>query len=111
MSLIYILCEPDAYETARKTGVYYHPSLKAEGFIHASPPNHLTRVANAYYSKALELVVMAVDPSRIRTAVRWEPSSHGEIYPHIYGPLNMDAVTNVTLIAPDASTGQYHITV
>lgn len=73
--------------------------LAKEGFIHASPVDQLSRVANKYYKgvKALQCAVVA--KGKVLAQVKYEPATAG-VYPHIYGPLNMDAVERVFAIQP-----------
>ena len=108
MTLIYILCPPAVYEAARRQGVYESDSLATEGFIHASPENQLTRVANKYYRQHAELCVLTVDTTRVTLEIKWEVISNGDVYPHIYGPLNMDAVVSVRTV-PRQVDGTYQI--
>lgn len=108
MSLIYVLCPPQAYEAAKSTGIYCPDSLESEGFIHASPANQLTRVANKYYSAYPKLCLMAIDTEAATVEIKWEPIANGDLYPHLYGPLNMSAVTQTSILSrlPD---GRYEI--
>jgi len=99
---IYIFIAADDYELARQAGSYRAASLAVEGFIHASPRNQLARVANKYYSTASDLRLMHIDPARVAAEIRWEPAA-GSLYPHIYGPLNMDAVVKTTAVATGAN--------
>lgn len=108
MSLIYILCTPAAYEAAGAKGQYISESLGPEGFIHASPANQLTRVANKYYAQNEVLCVLTVDESKISAPVKWEAIANGDLYPHIYGPLNMDAVVCMQSVQRSAD-GTYTI--
>lgn len=79
------------------------PYLPAEyardGFIHLTAGREmLLYVANSFYRASPEpFVVLAVDPARLTAELRWEPGSHGEatLFPHLYGPLNRDAVVAV----------------
>jgi uncharacterized protein (DUF952 family) len=68
-------------------------TLGEEGFIHASTASQVTSVANAYYRGVADLVVLVIDPGRVVSEIRYElvPGSDAP-YPHIYGPLNADAV-------------------
>ncbi len=88
---IYVLRELGAYEAALKAGELLDPSLQSEGFIHASPVEQLTRVANKYYRQRGPIVCCVIDPAKLSAELKWEPAA-GSLYPHIYGPLNMDAV-------------------
>lgn len=105
MTLVYILCPPDVYEAAVQGGTYEPESLQTEGFIHASPVQQLSRVANKYYRQHANLCVLTVDPALVKAAIQWETITNGDQYPHIYGPLNMDAViaVNRTARLPDGS--------
>lgn len=99
MEHIYILVRPNTWETATRARLFYEVSLSSEGFIHACEWRQLNRVANAYFRDADTLVLAAINPARVKPPIRWEESrSTGDIYPHIYGPLNMDAVTPVQLL-------------
>lgn len=106
---IYTIIEDAPYRAAVAAGVLNHPSLDTAGFVHASPVDKLTRVANVYFAAAPELLVMVIAVARLRSPVKWEPAS-GSIYPHIYGPVNMDAVDHVVRVSPRAD-GAYVITV
>ncbi len=110
MSLIYILCAPAVYEAAGRAGEYAPDSLALEGFIHASPANQLTRVANKYYQANESLCVLTIDENKVSVPVKWETISNGDVYPHLYGPLNMDAVVHVHSVQR-AADGTYAIQV
>ena len=51
------------------------------------------------------LMLAAVDLSRLGDAVRWEPSRGGQLFPHIYGLLPVEAVVSVTILerTPDGA--------
>jgi uncharacterized protein (DUF952 family) len=93
-----------------KAGVYHTDSLSTEGFIHCSKPSQIVGVANTFYRGQQGLVLLVIDPSKLEPAVKWEPPAEpepthareGELFPHLYGPLNLDAVVNVIKFEPDA---------
>ena len=93
MALIYHLTYKDAWESARPTGEYAAPSLAEEGFIHCSKDiPQLLKVAARLYPGEPGLMVLDVDLDKLAAPLKNEPSRSGEIYPHIYGILNVDAV-------------------
>ena len=104
---IYVLRSQTDVDTATREGFLSHPSLETEGFLHASPWNQLTRVANKYYSHITDLVVLVVEAAKVHPAIKWEPAA-GSLYPHIYGPLNMDAVVEVRSVVAN-SEGRFVI--
>jgi len=48
-----------------------------------------------YFAGQRDLVLLAVDPDRLGEDLRWEPSRGGELFPHLYGPLDLDHVISV----------------
>ena len=91
---IYFLLGEDEYRAAVADGQLARESLLSEGFLHASPKNQLARVANKHYGEVDKLLVMVVAVDRLSAELKWERAA-GSLYPHLYGPLNMDAVTEV----------------
>ena len=98
---IYVLVPGVDYEAAVALGHYRPASVDEEGFIHASPAAQLTRVANKHYVHEKDVRLLYVDPRRVRSEIRWEPATGG-LYPHIYGPLNLDAVVRIRPIVAGA---------
>ncbi len=97
VSLIYHIASAEDWERARRTGEYRGSTrgrtLEEEGFIHCSRAGQLAAVANRFYGGATGLVLLTIDERRLAPEVRYEsvPGS-GEPFPHVYGPLNADAV-------------------
>lgn len=96
------------WEAAQRAGEYRAASLAVQGFIHLSKPEQVIRVANALYRGRRDLVLLSIDPARLRAELRYEPPDHpaddqppsGEVFPHLYGPLNLDAVIRAAAFAP-----------
>ena len=110
--MILHLTSRDAWLAAQESGKYSTPSLQADGFIHCSTEKQIVRVADTFYTGQHGLVLLVVDPSRLKPELRWEPPAHpnpqaddlppsDELFPHIYGLLNVDAVTKVVDFEPD----------
>jgi uncharacterized protein (DUF952 family) len=78
----------------------YHGTLDTEGFIHCSTPEQVIATANRYYRARKDLLLLWIDPEKLKSEVHWE-ASHDQIYPHIYGPLNPDAVERIAVFLPD----------
>ena len=89
---IYHIILPEIWKQVRNEPLYRHESLAAEGFIHCSYEDQLDGVIGRYYANHDELVVLTIDTEKLAARLVAEPSTGGEIYPHIYGPLNMSAV-------------------
>ena len=78
------------------TDLYRASSLESEGFIHCSFSEQLDAVIERYYSGADKIVVLEIETDELMSRVLNEPSTRNEIYPHIYGPINRDAIVGVT---------------
>lgn len=106
MSLLLHICKRDAWEMARMHGHYAAASLPTEGFIHCSTPAQIVATGNRYYKGQVGLVLLAIDEARVESEVKWERATNGELFPHIYGPLNVDAVLQTyPLTVPE--TGEF----
>ena len=109
------LASNDAWLAAAKKGEYRAESLSTEGFIHCSTESQIVDVANAFYHGQHGLVLLLLNPDKLTAELKWEPPAHpnperaatigDELFPHIYGPLNVEAVTQVIPFepAPDGS--------
>ena len=99
MAIIYHLTGRAEWEGSPTGEDYRAESLAQEGFLHCSRDEaQLLAVANRLFAGRTDLLVLDVDTSRLHAAVKHEASRSGEIYPHIYGPLNTDAVVRVRLL-------------
>ena len=93
--LIYHIVLPDVWSSFDGE-LYEAASLVDEGIIHCSFEAQLDGVLERYYSGAESVVVLAIDPDRLTSELVSEPSTGGENYPHIYGPINCDAIVSAT---------------
>ncbi len=89
--LIYHIVLPDAW-AAFDTGLYRAASLETEGFIHCSFAGQLDAVIERYYAREDRIVILEIETERLMSRTLNEPSTNSEIYPHIYGPINRDAI-------------------
>jgi uncharacterized protein (DUF952 family) len=93
------LCQRNDWLAAQAQGEYRAPSLETSGFIHLSRIDQIDQVANAFYGEVPDKVLLWVRPDRLARELRYEPSDYeadfGQYFPHLYGPLNLDAVENV----------------
>lgn len=96
-----------AWAEAQRAGVYRVSSLDTEGFVHLSEAHQWPRSANRFFRGQSGLVLLVIDEARLSHAVRREPA-HGELFPHLYGPLELDAVIEVRplVVREDGSIGE-----
>lgn len=86
----------DAWEAARAGAAYEPPSVASDGYIHCSTPWQVVRIANTNFAGRDDLLLLVIDPSRVSATVVFENcEDRFEPFPHIYGPLPIDAVVAV----------------
>jgi uncharacterized protein (DUF952 family) len=101
MALLLHIATRAAWDRARFTGAYRGETLDTEGFIHCSTPAQVVRVANARFKGRHDLVLLCIDSGRVQAPVQFDITDTGERFPHIYGPLNTEAVTRTLPFIPD----------
>jgi len=106
MTTILHISRKEAWEQAVSAGGYQGDTLASEGFIHCSTPDQIVAVANRFYRGQTGLALLVIDRARVQAPVRDENLEGGEtLFPHIYGPLNLDAVVDVLDFPPRADGG------
>jgi len=100
---IYHLLPQADWDRARATGTYSPNGLAAEGFIHCSTIAQLATVAERYFAGRGDIVILRIDPARLSSPVRYEPSEPGQLFPHLYGALQLEAVVDSRRLAFDAA--------
>ena len=97
---LYHLALAPEWRAAKVAGSYRRSTrglaLEQVGFIHASRAHQLQATHRRFYADATEVLLLAIDPARLAVAgvdVRDEPApGSGELFPHLYGPLPLEAV-------------------
>ncbi len=106
MAIIYHLTSREAWAAAQAAGEYEAPSLADEGFIHCSGDEEQTlRVVERLYAGVSDLLVLDIDTEKLTVGahgcapLQWEISARsGEMYPHVYGKINLNAVVSVRYV-------------
>jgi uncharacterized protein (DUF952 family) len=96
MPFIYKICPRALWAEAERAGVFRGaPVDLADGYIHFSTAAQAAETAARHFAGQRDLLLIAVDPAALGPALRWEPSRGGALFPHLYGPLALDAVRRV----------------
>lgn len=89
------------WEKGLEDGIYVAEDFDMDGFIHLSTQEQLIETANLHASREQELVLLVIDTDKVKAPLKFEPSRGGQLFPHIYGDLNLDAVTKVYDFPPN----------
>ncbi|MEJ7682881.1 MAG: DUF952 domain-containing protein [Segetibacter sp.] len=96
LRLFTILQHLQEWEDAQDKGIYEPPSYQREGFIHCSTEEQLEGVMQKHFKQHENLVKLVIDPSRLTSSLRYDKDEEQQQeFPHIYGPLNLEAVTQI----------------
>jgi uncharacterized protein (DUF952 family) len=105
--MIYKICSASAWREAERQGVYRgSPDDIRDGFIHFSLPSQVADTAKKHFFGQTGLFLIAVDADALGEALRWEPSRNDELFPHLYGELDLGAVTGI--LEMGARSDGYH---
>lgn len=94
--MIYHMIKLAEWETAVLHQTYSPASIEQEGFIHCSTKNQILFPANQLYRGQPDLQLLCIDPAKVTADIVFEDCyESGMAFPHIYGPLNLNAVVKV----------------
>jgi uncharacterized protein (DUF952 family) len=89
---IYHVALPEVWERVGKDGFYAPDGLAKEGFIHCSFDDQVEGVLQRYYQNVENVVILKIDVNKLSAKLVSERSTNDELYPHVYGAINRDAV-------------------
>ena len=90
---IYKICDSALWREAERAGVFAGaPVDHADGFIHFSTADQVAETAARHFAGRGDLLLVAADAAALGSALRYEPSRGGQLFPHLYGTLPLSAV-------------------
>jgi uncharacterized protein (DUF952 family) len=99
--LIYKILSAADWEAAHRAGRFDgSPDDLRDGFIHFSDGEQVIGTARKYFAGQTDLMLLAVDPAGL-VDLRWERSRDDALFPHLYGPLDLDAITRADRLPDD----------
>ena len=91
--LIYKIAPAALWREAEAAGLFEgSPVDRQDGFIHFSSAGQVRETAARYFAGVADLVLAAIEVERLPVPLRWEPSRGGDLFPHLYAPLDLAAV-------------------
>lgn len=96
---IYHITTQAQWDKAVELGYYEANTLAKEGFMHCSTADQVAGVLERYYQGETGLVKLTIQKDKVERPLVFElAGSINEVFPHIHGPLNLNAVVAVTAI-------------
>ena len=107
--LIFHVVKKEDWKEYKKDSRYHPESLDTNGFIHCSSGRDIESITNSLYKGEDGVLLIIINTTLVEPEIRYENSGNSNIkYPHIYGPLNMDAVIDKIELASE-DDGSYKI--
>jgi uncharacterized protein (DUF952 family) len=107
VAVIYKICPEALWQQAERDGVFRGMEVdRRDGYIHFSTGEQVAETARRHFAGQRNLVLVAVDADALGSALKWEPSRGGALFPHLYGALATSAVRGVT---PLPLGGEEHV--
>ena len=98
MQTIVITSTDSLWANAQKVGSYSHSTINSNlsdvGFIHATKPAQTVAMLNRHFTDRNDIILLLTNLDAVDSEVKFEKPLSGkdELFPHIYGPLNINAV-------------------
>jgi uncharacterized protein (DUF952 family) len=102
MPIIYKICPATLWREAKREGRFRgSPIDLKDGFIHFSTAMQVAETAARHFAGQDNLLLVSVDSGALGSALKWEPSRGGALFPHLYGDLALAAVRKVETLPLD----------
>lgn len=93
VTTVYKICQTASWHAAEQTGIFHGSDADArDGFIHFSTATQLAGTAAQYFAGQSDLLIVAVDADALGSTLKWERSRGGDLFPHLYAALPVEAV-------------------
>lgn len=104
MRAIYKIASAAEWRAAETRRVFEGAAIDlTDGYIHFSTAEQVQETANKHFAGQKDLVLVAVDADALGSALKWEPSRGGALFPHLYGALRFENVLAVTPLRTNAA--------
>lgn len=93
--MIYHITTQSHWADQINSNTYAPTSYNQDQFIHCCEAHQLEGVLFRYFKGAKELLVIHLDETRLKAPLLYEPGTHDELFPHLYGVINKDAIVQI----------------
>jgi uncharacterized protein (DUF952 family) len=93
VTIVYKICGRALWQEAEAAQVFQGaPADARDGFIHLSTAAQIAETAAKHFAGLRDLMLVAVDAEALGPQLQWEGSRGGDLFPHLYAPLQLSAV-------------------
>jgi len=95
-NIIFKVVSADQWTIAQKQGEFRGAEIDlTDGYIHFSTAQQVEATVEKHFAGQPGLILVGVDSEKLGDALKYEPSRGGDLFPHLYGSLNLEAVVSV----------------
>ncbi len=98
LNMIYHIATSEDWNLHHDSAMYKPDAFEREGFIHCSTHDQVPGVLQRYYSGIKNLVLLHIDETKLVAALKYEEATSKELFPHVFGPINKDAIVKFEFI-------------
>jgi len=99
--MIYHITTAEHYHSFAGKDYYESPALHEEGFIHCSTEDQVSGILQRYFDGQSNLFLLVIDAAKLKSRLKIEAASNGELFPHVYGPVNKSAIVSIETIGEE----------
>ena len=100
--MIYKILSQNEWSQAQQAGEFAGSAVDhSDGFIHFSSANQVAETAAKHFAGQSDLILLAIDENLLGDELKWEVSRGGDLFPHLYAPLNLSTVQSAELLPLD----------
>lgn len=104
MSRIYKIMSRADWRAAEASGLFEGSAVDlADGYIHFSTAAQAQETARKHFAGQADLVLLEIEADDLGSALVWEPSRGGDLFPHLYEALSASRVRGVHEAPLDAA--------
>lgn len=107
--MLYHVVIPQDWDAQSDAPNYSAASLAAEGFIHFSTAAQWQGVIERYYIGVFDIVLLEIDEDKLKAPLKYEAATDNELFPHLYGELNKDAIDQVYRLQRETDTINFQL--
>jgi uncharacterized protein (DUF952 family) len=93
--MIYHIATSEDWNSHLTNATYEPHAFSNEGFIHCSTKEQVPGVLQRYYAGAKNLILLHIEESKLTALLKYEEATNGELFPHVFGPINKEAIVTV----------------
>jgi uncharacterized protein (DUF952 family) len=93
--MIFHVTTSEEWLVHRNLPTYTPTAFAQEGFIHCSTAAQLPGVLERYFAGKENLIILNIEEAKLTSPLKYEAATNNELFPHVFGPINKDAIVNV----------------